>query len=74
MVSKKRAKQICKSYLYGQVRMLPIEFDYTSYDLGSIQQVLLHLGDDKQAYFHVYPDENLELMFLGERDDINLED
>jgi hypothetical protein len=43
-----------------------------AFDANEIQEVLIDLGPERQAFFLVYPDEQIELIFLGEHDAIGL--
>lgn len=70
MVSKKRATELAMKHLFRQQRMFEYDIDHVFVDLNDIQEVLLDFGPELQAFFLVYPDEQVDLLFFGEHDDI----
>lgn len=50
--------------------MFEYDIDHVFVDLNDIQEVLLDFGPELQAFFLVYPDEQVDLLFFGEHDDI----
>ena len=72
MVPRKRAIELAMKHLYGQQRLFESDADHVFVDMNEIQEVLLDFGPELQAFYLLYPDDQVELLFFGEHDSFGL--
>ena len=69
MVTRRGAEELARRFIFSQQRLFELDLSHNIYDINEIQEVLLDLGPELQAFLLVYPDENVELLFFGKYDD-----
>ena len=69
MVTRKKAEELAWRFLFSQQRLFEQDLSHYVYDINQVQEVLLDLGPELQAFLLVYPDENVEILFFGKHDD-----